>query len=99
MKSSLFRLLHEAANGNIEHVPDFVDDAMVTVVCASEGYPEAPITGKLIRGLNEAQTKQGVENLVVDAVAEASGPADGGTRVQWCPGRSPAAARFGPCGH
>lgn len=70
MKSSLFRLLHEAANGNIEHAPDFVDDAMVTVVCASEGYPEAPITGKLIRGLNEAQTKQGVEGIFCAGVSE-----------------------------
>ena len=70
MKSSLVRLLHEAANGNIEHAPDFVDDPMVTVVCASEGYPEAPITGKLIRGLNEAQIKQGVEGIFCAGVSE-----------------------------
>ena len=70
MKSSLFMLLHEAARGNIEHAPDFVDDAMVTVVCASEGYPEAPITGKLIRGLDEAQTKQGVEGIFCAGVSE-----------------------------
>ena len=31
---------------------------------------EAPITGKLIRGLNEAQTKQGVEGIFCAGVSE-----------------------------
>ena len=63
MKSSLFQLLQEAAQGNIEHSPEFIDDVMVTVVCASEGYPEAPQTGKIIQGLDEACNQPGVEGV------------------------------------
>jgi phosphoribosylamine--glycine ligase len=69
MRSSLFSLLHEAAKGNIEHVPDFVDDVMVTIVCASQGYPEAPKTGKVIQGLDKARNQQGVEGVFCAGVS------------------------------
>ena len=70
MESSLFRLLREAAQGNIEHSPDFIDDVMVTVVCASEGYPEAPKAGKVIQGLNDARNQPGVEGVFCAGVSQ-----------------------------
>ena len=70
MKSSLFHLLKEAAQGNIEHYPDFIDDVMVTVVCASEGYPEAPIAGKVIQGLDDARSQPGVEGVFCAGVSQ-----------------------------
>ena len=70
MESSLFRLLREAAQGNIEHSPAFIDDVMVTVVCASEGYPEAPKAGKVIQGLNDARNQPGVEGVFCAGVSQ-----------------------------
>jgi phosphoribosylamine-glycine ligase len=45
MTSSLVELLAQAAAGSIEAQPTFSDEAMVNVVCASEGYPASPRTG------------------------------------------------------
>jgi phosphoribosylamine--glycine ligase len=44
--------LGEAAAGRLRTDPTFVDDAAVTVVCASENYPAAPRTGDVIDGLD-----------------------------------------------
>jgi phosphoribosylamine--glycine ligase len=57
----LCALLAEAAAGHLLTTPQFVDDAAVCVVLASEGYPESPRTGDVIRGLDEAGDMQGVE--------------------------------------
>ncbi|BDZ48101.1 hypothetical protein GCM10025867_03420 [Frondihabitans sucicola] len=38
----------------------FSTDVAVTVVLASEGYPEAPITGRALTGLEDALTVPGV---------------------------------------
>ena len=35
--------------------PEFSDDVAVTVVLASEGYPEQPITGRPITGLADVE--------------------------------------------
>ena len=56
----LTALLAEAAAGSIATEPTAVDDAAVTVVAAVEGYPEAPRTGDLIDGLDEAAAVEGV---------------------------------------
>ncbi len=56
----LTALLAEAAVGSIATEPTAVDDAAVTVVAAVEGYPEAPRTGDLIDGLDEAAAVEGV---------------------------------------
>jgi phosphoribosylamine--glycine ligase len=47
-------LLFAAATGGLARVPfpRFSDSVAVTVVLASEGYPEAPITGLAITGLD-----------------------------------------------
>jgi len=50
-------LLFAAATGGLGGVPrpEFSDRVAVTVVLASEGYPEAPITGRPITGLDALQ--------------------------------------------
>ncbi|MEQ1736219.1 MAG: phosphoribosylglycinamide synthetase C domain-containing protein, partial [Rhodoglobus sp.] len=50
----LSELLMAAASGNLSSQPrpEFSDDVAVTVVLASEGYPEEPITGRPIGGLD-----------------------------------------------
>jgi phosphoribosylamine--glycine ligase len=58
----LSQLLLAAASGELGGVPrpEFSDDVAVTVVVASEGYPEAPRTGRVITGLEEAGRVEGV---------------------------------------
>ena len=55
-------LLYAAATGGLGRLPypKFSDDVAVTVVLASEGYPEAPITGREITGLDAASAVEGV---------------------------------------
>jgi phosphoribosylamine--glycine ligase len=50
----LSALLLAAATGGLADLPDpeFSPDAAVVVVLASEGYPEAPITGRVITGVD-----------------------------------------------
>jgi phosphoribosylamine--glycine ligase len=58
----LSQLLLAAASGELGGVPrpEFSDDVAVTVVVASEGYPESPRTGRVITGLEEAEGVPGV---------------------------------------
>jgi phosphoribosylamine--glycine ligase len=58
----LSQLLLAAASGELGGVPrpEFSDDVAVTVVVASEGYPESPRTGRVISGLEEAERVPGV---------------------------------------
>ncbi|MGM7667855.1 phosphoribosylamine--glycine ligase [Microbacterium sp. A93] len=58
----LSELLLAAASGNLEDQPQpkFSDDVAITVVLASEGYPEAPQTGRQISGLADAASVEGV---------------------------------------
>ena len=58
--SDLGQLLAEAAGGNIATDPVFSDDALVTVVCASEGYPASARTGDVIEGIEAARALDGV---------------------------------------
>ena len=55
-------LLFAAASGGLGSLdrPVFTDDVAVTVVLASEGYPETPITGRVITGLDDALAVPGV---------------------------------------
>jgi phosphoribosylamine--glycine ligase len=54
LTSDLVELLAQAADGAITSTPTFTGDAAVTVVCASEGYPESPRTGDVIDGVEDA---------------------------------------------
>ncbi|WP_298863167.1 phosphoribosylamine--glycine ligase [uncultured Microbacterium sp.] len=62
LKTPLSRLLLSAASGHLEDepAPEFSDDVAITVVLASDGYPEAPQTGRMIEGLAEAASVDGV---------------------------------------
>jgi len=60
LTSDLTELLAQAASGSITSTPTFSDDHMVTVVCASEGYPSSPRTGDVIEGLDDAAAVPGV---------------------------------------
>ncbi|WP_243229048.1 phosphoribosylamine--glycine ligase [Microbacterium sp. CIAB417] len=62
LRTPLSELLFAAASGTLEDQPqpEFSDDVAITVVLASEGYPEAPQTGRPIEGLAEAAAVEGV---------------------------------------
>ncbi len=62
LESSLADLLLATATGRLASVPEpvFANDVVVTVVLASEGYPESPLTGKPILGLADALEVPGV---------------------------------------
>jgi phosphoribosylamine--glycine ligase len=60
LTSDLVQLLAEAASGDLRSTPTTSDDAAVTVVLASEGYPASPRTGDLIEGIADAERIQGV---------------------------------------
>ncbi|MCU1411548.1 MAG: phosphoribosylamine--glycine ligase [Rhodoglobus sp.] len=55
--SPLSGLLYAASTGELGSLPrpEFSDDVAVTVVLASEGYPEQPITGRQIYGLADVE--------------------------------------------
>lgn len=56
LDSSLSALLHAAATGALDSVPApvFRDEAAVTVVLASAGYPESSSSGDVITGVEDA---------------------------------------------
>jgi phosphoribosylamine---glycine ligase len=56
-------LLRAAATGNLETAPDpiFTDEAAITVVLASEGYPDSAAPNRPIHGLHHALAEEGVE--------------------------------------
>ena len=76
LASPLSTLLLAAATGRLREVPEpvFRDDVAITVVLASEGYPESPVTGRPIVGLDTLGDLPGV--TVAHAATAVS--ADGG---------------------
>jgi phosphoribosylamine--glycine ligase len=60
LASDLATHLAEAAAGNLATPLRWRDEAAVTVVLASEGYPAAPRTGDVIEGLDAAGELEGV---------------------------------------
>jgi phosphoribosylamine---glycine ligase len=62
LETPLSGLLLAAATGGLGRLPypKFSDDVAVTIVLASEGYPESPVTGRPIRGLDAAAAVEGV---------------------------------------
>jgi phosphoribosylamine--glycine ligase len=70
----LSELLLAAASGNLESRPRpaFADAVAVTVVLASEGYPQSPVTGRPLSGLDAAAAVEGV-HLAHAATAETEG--------------------------
>ena len=72
--TDLADLLAGAADGCARDDVEYTTDALVVVVCASEGYPTAPRTGEPVAGLGEAAA---VEGATVLCAGVAAGP-DGG---------------------
>lgn len=68
-------LLLAAASGTLEDTPRpaFADACAVTVVLASEGYPEAPVTGRPISGVDAAESAAGVHVAHAATAQDASG--------------------------
>lgn len=62
LNSSLSNLLYKAATGHLEGVSDpvFDKDVAITVVLASEGYPDSNAPSRPIYGISDAE-KEGVE--------------------------------------
>ncbi|MEO8093545.1 MAG: phosphoribosylamine--glycine ligase [Pseudolysinimonas sp.] len=62
LETPLSTLLMAAATGGLAKLPfpKFSPDAAVIVVLASEGYPEEPVTGRVITGLDAAADIDGV---------------------------------------
>ena len=76
LSSDLAQLLFEAAQGDLVSEPTFVDDAAVTVVLATGGYPVKPYdTGHVIEGLAEVDAMDDVAvfRYAVDAEGRAAG--------------------------
>ncbi|WP_353807828.1 phosphoribosylamine--glycine ligase [Agromyces sp. SYSU T00194] len=65
LATPLSGLLMAAATGGLGSLerPEFRPDAAVTVVLASEGYPEQPVTGRPLEGLADAAAVPGVHLL------------------------------------
>ena len=65
LKTPLAGVLYAAATGGLAKLPplEWSEDAAVTVVVASDNYPEAPVTGDVIEGLEAADAVEGVDVL------------------------------------
>jgi phosphoribosylamine--glycine ligase len=63
LKTPLSALLHGAATGGLAEVglPHWEQASSVTVVVSSEGYPESPVTGDVIEGVDAANALEGVD--------------------------------------
>ncbi len=63
LKSDLAPVLMAAATGALSSATalEFDSRPAVTVVLASQGYPDAPLTGSIVRGVPEAGAMAGVE--------------------------------------
>lgn len=94
IEGDLAAVLASAAAGELSGEIAVSDDAMVCVVCASDGYPTAPRTGDLITGLDRARAVEGV-TVFCAGVAAADGQTalvTGGGRVLNVCGRGPTVA-------
>ncbi|MCX7522965.1 phosphoribosylamine--glycine ligase [Microbacterium sp. STN6] len=74
LATPLSALLFAAATGALAGVPrpEFRADAAVTLVLASEGYPEAPVTGRPLTGLDAAAAVEGAHVLHAATGADAA---------------------------
>jgi phosphoribosylamine--glycine ligase len=83
LESSLADLLLATATGRLASVPEpvFADDVAVTVVLASEGYPESPETGRPILGLADALEVPGVSIAHAATARDGDGFVSTGGRV------------------
>lgn len=82
LESDLASLLAEAAAGRLVTDPVVSREPVVTVVCASAGYPTEPRTGDVISGLEEAGAMRGVKVFCAGVKRDETGSlVTGGGRV------------------
>lgn len=81
LSSDLAVHLAEAATGRLETPVAFRDDACVTVVLTTEGYPAAPRTGDVIEGLDAASELEDVVLFHAGTAATDAGFVTAGGRV------------------
>src|SRR6476659_3655864 len=79
--SALAGHVEEAATGRLETPVTFRDDACVTVVLATEGYPTEPRTGDVISGLDAAAALDDVIVFHAGTKATEDGIVTAGGRV------------------
>ncbi|MET1061923.1 MAG: phosphoribosylamine--glycine ligase [Aeromicrobium sp.] len=74
LKTPLSALLHGAATGSLAEVglPQWQDASSVTVVVAAENYPESPVKGDVIGGIDAANALDGVD-VIHAGTAEVDG--------------------------
>ena len=62
LKTPLSELMMASAEGTLagRERPEFSNEAVVTVVLASENYPETPVTGRALLGIDDANEIAGV---------------------------------------
>ena len=89
LDSSLPDLLLAAATGTLADLPplQWSEDAAICVVIAAEGYPESPVTGGAITGLEEADAVEGVDVLHAGTRADVDQIVASGGRVLSVVGR------------
>lgn len=75
LQTPLSTLLHAAATGSLADVglPLWHDGAAVTVVVASEDYPQAPHVGDVIEGVDEANAIEGVDVIHAGTAVDGEG--------------------------
>lgn len=83
LETPLGRLLLAAATGDLARFPAlrWKPGAAVTVVVAAKGYPDAPVTGDVIRGLDAAAAELGVDVLHAGTRISDEGIVSAGGRV------------------
>lgn len=69
---NLTELITEAAQGELKSKPKINNKFMVMVVLCAKGYPEDPVKGGEIKGLDEAAKVEGVKILYAGTKAEGS---------------------------
>jgi phosphoribosylamine--glycine ligase len=75
LQTPLSTLLHGAATGELGRVglPQWRTGSAVTVVVASEDYPESPRTGDVIEGVDDANAIAGVDVIHAGTALDAEG--------------------------
>lgn len=82
LKSDIVPLLLAVADGALKTVDvRWRDEAALTVVMAAKGYPEAPLKGTAIRGLDKAAAVEGVEIFHAGTVVKDGALVANGGRV------------------
>ncbi len=95
-QSGVTGVLAAAAAGRLDEVdaPEFASEAAVCVVLAAPGYPDAPVTGHRIEGLEAARRQPGTElySAGIGADGDGAGLVTAGGRVLGIGGRGPTIA-------